>query len=241
MNSLNGLENAKSRLILALDVPNLEAANALLDRVEDQVGVIKIGLELFTSCGPKAVEEIIRRGYRVFLDLKLHDIPNTVTGAVRAAKSLGVSMLTVHTGGGLDMLVAAREAADDNILLLGVTLLTSLGRDDLAPVCIQGEPAAIVARRVELAREAGIKGIVCSPKEIIAVRERIGIQGKIVTPGIRPSGVATLDQKRAATPESAISDGADYLVVGRPISSASDPSKAANEIVCSIANSLKAK
>ena len=216
-------ESAKKRLILALDAPDLASAAALLDRLEGRVGVVKVGLELFAACGPAAVESVQARGYDVFLDLKLHDIPNTVAGAVRSANGLGVSMLTVHTGGTGPMLEAAAAAAGASLKLLGVTLLTSIGQEDLAPACITGTPASIVESRAALAAASGLGGIVCSPKEIAAVRARIGADMSIVTPGIRPGGAEMGDQKRAATPASAIGDGADYLVVGRPISQAADP------------------
>ena len=232
------MNTARKRLILALDTPDLESAASLLDRLEGQVGVVKVGLELFTACGPTAVEAVQKRGYDVFLDLKLHDIPNTVAGAVRSAGRLGVSMLTVHTGGTGPMLEAAREAADSSLKLLGVTLLTSIGEEDLAPACISGTPASIVEARASLAAASGLGGIVCSPKEIVAVRARIGKEMSIVTPGIRPGGAAMGDQKRAATPTSAISDGSDYLVVGRPITAAPNPAVSAAAIVSEIAEAL---
>jgi orotidine-5'-phosphate decarboxylase len=235
------MDNARRRLILALDVPDLDAGRALLDRVEGRVGLVKVGLELFTACGPPAVEAVRERGFEVFLDLKLHDIPATVAGAVRSARSLGVSMLTVHTGGGAEMLRRACEEAADQIRVLGVTLLTSLAADDLAPVSISGTPREVVDRRARLAVEAGCGGIVCSPREVADLRAAIGSEPAIVTPGIRPAGAATQDQKRAATPAAAIGDGADYLVVGRPIRGASDPARAAAEIVEQIATAIEAR
>lgn len=229
---------ARKRLILALDVPTIDGATGLLDSVEGHVGVIKVGLELFTACGPRAVETVRERGFDVFLDLKLHDIPNTVAGAVRTAKDLGVSMLTVHTGGGRAMLEAAAKAADGAIRILGVTVLTSLSREDLAEVGMPAEPAELVVRRAKLASEAGLGGIVCSPKEIVAVRRTIPDGMAVVTPGIRPQGAAMGDQKRAATPEAAIGDGADYLVIGRPISGAENPAEAASHIVGAMASAI---
>jgi orotidine-5'-phosphate decarboxylase len=232
-------DDPRGRLILALDVPDLDAGRALLDRVEGRVGLVKVGLELFTACGPPAVEVVAERGLGVFLDLKLHDIPATVAGAVRSARSLGVSMLTVHTGGGREMLARAAEEAGEEIRVLGVTLLTSLGAEDLPGAAIVGTPQEVVLTRARLAAEAGLGGIVCSPREVVEVRGAIGEALSIVTPGIRPKGAAAQDQKRAATPESAIGDGADYLVVGRPIRGADDPGAAADAIVREIAAALE--
>ncbi|MDD5307327.1 MAG: orotidine-5'-phosphate decarboxylase [Deltaproteobacteria bacterium] len=224
-------ERARKRLILALDVPDLAAGADLLDRVEGQVGMVKVGLEIFTACGPAAVEAVKSRGYGVFLDLKLHDIPATVAGAVRSARGLGVSMLTVHTGGGEAMLAEAVAAADGALVILGVTLLTSLSSADLPPVGIIGEPAEIVRLRASLAARMGCSGLVCSPQEVRGVRAAVGPKVTLVTPGIRPAGAETGDQKRAATPGAAIADGADYLVVGRPIRDAASPAAAARGIV----------
>lgn len=234
-------KEALSRLILALDVPNLEAAEQTLDRLEGQVGLVKVGMELFTACGPAAVEAVKKRGYDVFLDLKFHDIPNTVAGAVRMARGLGVSMLTIHTGGGRAMIARAAEEAGDDVRVLGVTLLTSMGVEDLEPVAILADPTAVVRKRAALAAEAGCGGIVCSPKEITVVREAVGPDVAIVTPGIRPSGAAVGDQKRAATPTSAIADGSDYLVVGRPIRGADNPALAASSIVDEIEKALASR
>jgi orotidine-5'-phosphate decarboxylase len=232
------IQSAKSRLILALDAPDLASAADLLDRLEGQVGVVKVGLELFTAAGPAAVEVVKKRGYNVFLDLKLHDIPNTVAGAVRSANSLGVSMLTVHIGGARAMLEAARDAANPDLMLLGVTLLTSIGAEDMPDAAIAGTPASAVETRAKLASACGLGGIVCSPKEIRNVRSIIKPSMAVVTPGIRPGGADMGDQKRAATPEAAIEDGASYLVVGRPITAAADPAKAAADIAASIAKAL---
>jgi orotidine-5'-phosphate decarboxylase len=231
-------QDARSRLILALDVSTLAAATALLDRVEGCVGMIKVGLALFTACGPAAVQEVKKRGFEVFLDLKLHDIPNTVAGAVRSARSLGASMLTLHTSGGSAMLEAAREAALGEVRLLGVTLLTSVGAGDLTTVAIAGTPEEVVWRRARLAAAASLGGVVCSPKEIALARTAIGPRRIIVTPGIRPAGAETGDQKRVATPASAIGAGSDYLVVGRPISAQPDPAEAAVAIVREMAGAL---
>lgn len=235
------LDEARKRLILALDVPGLDEADVLLDKIQGKVGLVKVGLELFTACGPAAVRAVRDRGIDVFLDLKLHDIPATVSGAVRSALALDVAMLTVHTGGSTTMLEYAVKEAGDKIKILGVTLLTSMGTDDLAPVCLSGEPPQIVTTRAALAAKCGLGGIVCSPQEVTLVRAAVGPNISIITPGIRPSGAAMGDQKRAATPASAIGDGADYLVVGRPIRGASDPAAAADAIVEEIATALQNK
>jgi orotidine-5'-phosphate decarboxylase len=235
------MTDAKNCLIFALDVSNIDEGIELLRTIHGHVGLVKIGLELFTSTGPRAVEEVKHLGFDVFLDLKLHDIPNTVAHAVKSARALGVSMLTVHTGGGEEMLRRAAEEAGDAIQILGVTLLTSLGEEDLSPVAIVPDATEVVRRRALLARKAGIDGIVCSPKEIKTVRQCIGPHGTIVTPGIRPQSAAVGDQKRAATPKTAIAEGADYLVVGRPIRTASNPAQAASNIVREIHDALNAR
>ncbi len=231
-------DDARSRLILALDAPTMESGLALLDRVKGHIGIVKVGLELFTASGPAVVSAVREVGFDVFLDLKLHDIPNTVAGAVRAVNQWGVSMLTVHTAGGSTMLSRAVSEADRGIRILGVTLLTSLGEEDLEPAAIHPNPGEVVRRRAELAARAGCGGIVCSPKEIGMVRQTVGREVAIVTPGIRPSGTADGDQKRIATPGAAISSGADYLVIGRAISQAPDPAAAAEQIVDEIERSL---
>ncbi len=232
-------DEAAGRLILALDVPDLGAARSLLEKLRGNIGMVKIGLELYTAAGPAAVELARELGCEVFLDLKLHDIPNTVGGAVRSARALGVSMLTVHAAGGGEMLRRAREAAGDELTLLAVTLLTSLDEPDLAPAALLGPPRETVRRRAELAASNGCGGVVCSPREVRLVRSAVGAGTAIVTPGIRPSGSAAGDQKRAATPRSAIADGADYLVVGRPIREAPDSLAAVGAIRGEIAAALE--
>ncbi|MBN2718405.1 MAG: orotidine-5'-phosphate decarboxylase [Deltaproteobacteria bacterium] len=235
------IDEARKRLILALDVPGLNEANVLLDKIQGKVGLVKVGLELFTACGPAAVKAVRDRGIDVFLDLKLHDIPATVGGAVRSALALDVAMLTVHTGGSTAMLTEAAKEAGASLKILGVTLLTSMGEDDLAPVCLTGKPSEIVEKRAALAAKCGLGGIVCSPKEVQLVRKAVGKDISIITPGIRPAGAAMGDQKRAATPASAIADGADYLVVGRPIRGAENPASAADAIAEEIAAALSSK
>jgi orotidine-5'-phosphate decarboxylase len=227
------------RLYVALDVERLDEAEALLDRLSGVVGGCKIGSQLFTAVGPVAVERARKRGFRVFLDLKYHDIPNTVAGAVREATRLGVFMLNVHASGGLAMMraaaeaatTAARELALTRPLVLGVTVLTSLDRRALeSEVGVPGTVEAHVLRLAERAREAGLDGCVASAREIGPLRLGLGPRWVIVTPGIRPAGRAD-DQRRTATPEAAVRAGADYLVVGRPITAADDPGVAARAIV----------
>jgi orotidine-5'-phosphate decarboxylase len=234
------------RLYVALDVERLDAAEALLERLSGVVGGCKIGSQLFTAAGPAAVERARKRGYRVFLDLKYHDIPNTVAGAVREATRLGVFMLNVHASGGLAALRAAAEAATaaaaefalPRPLVLGVTVLTSLDRRALeVEVGVHGTVEAHVLHLAGHARDAGLDGCVASPKEISPLRLALGRRWVIVTPGIRPAERDD-DQARTATPEAAARAGADYLVVGRPITAAPDPVAAAQAIVAEIRASL---
>jgi len=230
---------SKDRLFVALDVERLDEADALLDRLAGEVGGCKIGNQLFTAAGPVAVEHALKRGFRVFLDLKYHDIPNTVAGAVREATRLGVFVLNVHASGGAAMLrgaaeAAARAAKDFAVtrpLVIGVTVLTSLDRRALeTEVGVTGTVDAHVLRLAEHARAAGLDGCVASPREIRLLRNALGRAWVIVTPGIRPADRAD-DQVRTATPAAAIAAGADYLVVGRPITAVPDPVAAARAIV----------
>ncbi len=226
--------DARSRLIVALDLPDRASALGAVDRLGGHVGYFKLGYEIFVREGPRLVEEICGRGERVFLDLKLHDIPNTVRGAVRSACRLGVQMLTLHAAGGPAMLTAAREAAQSESsppLLLAVTALTSLSGDDLRLIGIGETPAEWVERLADLARRCGISGIVASCLELPRLKSRFGNDMRFVIPGIRPSGSATQDQSRTATPAEAIRQGADFLVVGRPILQAPNPSGTADLIV----------
>ena len=230
---------ALDRLFVALDVERLYEAEALLDRLSGVVGGCKIGSQLFTAAGPVAIERALKRGFRVFLDLKYHDIPNTVAGAVREATRLGVFMLNVHASGGVVMMRAAAETATraatefalPRPLVLGVTVLTSLDRRALeAEVGVPGTVAAHVLRLAERAREAGLDGCVASAREISPLRLALGPRWVIVTPGIRPVE-RNDDQARTATAGAAIRAGASYLVVGRPITAASDPGSAAHAIL----------
>jgi orotidine-5'-phosphate decarboxylase len=229
------------RVLAALDFADAEAAVDAADRLRGHVGGFKVGKQLFTARGPKVVRMLTERGDRVFLDLKFHDIPNTVAGAIASAASLGVWMVNVHASGGRAMMTAAREAAEKSAqpgrprtLVIAVTVLTSLDAAALEDIGINVEPAAHVARLARLARESGLDGVVCSPQEIELVRRECGKDFLIVTPGIRGADDAKGDQMRTATPEGAIRAGADYLVVGRPITAASDPAAAADRIAAAI-------
>lgn len=222
----------KERLIVALDVPDEERALALVDTLIGSVGMFKVGMELFTAAGPQVVTKIRQRGGAVFLDLKFHDIPNTVQGAVESATRLGVSLLTIHGLGGASMIAAAAEGArGSDTRLLAVTILTSHDRASLSQVGITGGLTEQVVSLASLAGISGADGVIASPQEILDVREVCGPNFLIVTPGIRPVGTAVGDQARVATPRSAIEAGADYIVVGRPITKASDRAAAARAIV----------
>jgi len=234
---------ARDRLFVALDVDRLDEAEGLLERLDGAVGGCKIGTQLFTAAGPIAVERALKRGFQVFLDLKYHDIPNTVAGAVREAARLGVFVLNVHASGGVAMLRAAAEAAANAAkdfavrrpLVIGVTVLTSLDRRALeTEVGVPGSVEAHVLRLAEQARAAGLDGCVASPREITLLRNALGRGFVIVTPGIRPAERRD-DQRRTATPGAAVAAGADYRVVGRPITAAPDPVSAARAIVEEIA------
>lgn len=225
---------ARDRLIVALDVANAGAANHLVDRLEDSVRWFKVGLELYIAAGPSIVESLRKRGHSVFLDLKLHDIPNTVAGAVRSAASLGVELLTLHALGGPVMMAAAQDAlaaSSQPPQLLAVTVLTSMDRAQLAAIGAPREPAQQVEMLARLGLASGIHGFVCSAEEVAALRAITGPSGVLVTPGIRPAGSESGDQKRIATPAEALRCGASYLVVGRPITQAANPAQAACEIL----------
>ena len=224
--------NARERLIVALDVPTADEARALVDRLAGQVGMFKIGSQLFTAAGPDIVREIVARGEKVFLDLKYHDIPNTVAGAVGSASRLGVSLLTLHGLGGRAMMEAAEGALPAiGLRLLAITILTSHDEAALQEVGVLLSLTDAVRRLARLAKEAGIDGVVASPHEVGHIREACGKGFLIVAPGIRPAGSQAGDQARLATPATALAAGADYLVVGRPIIEARDPAAAAAAIV----------
>jgi len=232
---MTGAPEARERLICAVDTPRLEEAALLAELLRGEVGALKLGSEFFTAHGPDGVRRIAAMGHRIFLDLKYHDIPNTVGAAVRAAAGLGCQMLTVHAAGGAAMLAAAveaaRAAAGSKLEVLAVTVLTSLAEADLAAVGQTGPIGRQVARLAALARQSGIDGVVCSPHEIAALRSGLGDDLRLVVPGVRPLWSSRDDQKRVMTPGEAIAAGADALVIGRPITRADDPVAACRRIV----------
>jgi orotidine-5'-phosphate decarboxylase len=224
--------NARERLIVALDVPSEGDARALADALAGHVGLFKVGSQLFTAAGPEIVHELVARGEKVFLDIKYHDIPNTVAGAVAAASRLGVSLMTVHALGGQAMLEAAVGATPAiGARLLAVTILTSHDQGSLGTLGLSGDVAANVQRLARMAQAAKVDGVVASPHEVALIRACCGKDFLVVTPGIRPAGARAGDQARLATPAAALAAGADYLVVGRPITEAKDPAAAADAIV----------
>jgi orotidine-5'-phosphate decarboxylase len=229
-------------IIVALDVPTTEAALGLAEQLAPVVGAFKIGSELFTSAGPEIVRRIRALGGPVFLDLKFHDIPNTVAKAVAAAVRLDVQMLTIHTGGGLEMMRAAEQAAQSAAretgraapLVLGVTVLTSMNGQALAETGCEADVGRQVERLAELALKAGLRGLVCSPLEVVRLRELLPQEVQLVTPGIRTGAEAPDDQKRTLTPREALRAGANWLVIGRPICAAPNPRAAAEQILASL-------
>ncbi len=221
----------RERLIVALDVSSASEAQKLVARIGDAAGIYKVGLQLFTVEGPGVVRDLVSSGRRVFLDLKLHDIPTTVALAVKSAAELRVDMLTIHASGGSAMLRAATEAAAGRLNLLAVTVLTSLNDEDMQEIGVSGRVSDQVLRMASLAQNAGCQGIVTSPREALMARKAMGEGFAIVTPGIRPAGADSNDQQRTATPAQAISNGVSHIVVGRPITHAADPAKAAAAII----------
>jgi len=225
------------RIIVALDFADAGEAMALVERLEPRNCALKVGKELFIAAGPEFVRRLVERGFRVFLDLKFHDIPNTVAGACAAATRLGVWMLNVHAAGGRAMLRAAREAVDRasartpvKPLLVAVTVLTSLEARDLEEIGFATEPDRLALRLARLASDCGLDGVVCSAVEAPTLRKALGGRSKLVTPGIRPPEAGMDDQARIATPAAAIANGADYLVIGRPITRDPDPRAALDRI-----------
>ena len=232
---------ASARLIVALDVPTAGSAHKIVAAIGDSASLYKVGMQLYTAEGPQIVRDLVTSGRRVFLDLKYHDIPNTVASAVRQAAALGVSMITVHASGGERMLRAAAEASAASSptsasrpLILAVTVLTSMAHDDLASTGVPGEVPDQVSRLAALAIRSGCGGIVASAQEAARLRSELGREFVIVTPGVRPSGADAGDQRRVVTPAQAIAAGADYIVVGRPITETADPAAAANAIVAEL-------
>ena len=229
----------KKRVIVALDYPDQHQALAMAAQLDPQKCRVKVGKELFTRCGPSIVEALQLKGFDVFLDLKFHDIPNTTAKAVRAAAELGVWMVNVHASGGRRMMEAARNELEQvnstDTLLIGVTVLTSMERSDLLELGIDAEPLEHVKRLAKLTESSGLHGIVCSAQEVTPLRQIIGADFKLVTPGIRPADADIGDQKRIMTPADAITAGSDYLVIGRPITKAETPIEALAKIDAELA------
>lgn len=226
------MEN-QSKVVVALDFPDAAAALNLAEQLDPAECRVKVGKELFTRSGPGTVEKLATMGFDVFLDLKYHDIPNTVASACRAAADLGVWMVNVHASGGRKMMEAARDSLshiDNAPLLIAVTVLTSMDREDLAETGLDIEPADQVIRLATLAENSGMDGVVCSPREISLLRDALRDDFRLVTPGIRPAGSASGDQKRIMTPAEAVALGSDWLVIGRPITAADDPLAALDAI-----------
>lgn len=215
---------SEPRIIVALDFSSAEQTLNLTSRLNPSLCRLKVGKELFTAAGPGLIEQLVHDGFDIFLDLKYHDIPNTVANACKAAADMGVWMINVHAMGGRKMLSAARAAiAPGTVKLIAVTLLTSMDQNDLDDIGLQGSPEQIVLRLATLTRDCGLDGVVCSALEAQPLRQKIGADFLLVTPGIRPQENTGDDQKRIATPAAAIQNGSDYLVIGRPITQAQNP------------------
>jgi orotidine-5'-phosphate decarboxylase len=233
------MPETRDRLIIALDVNSAHQAQRIVQSVGASASTFKVGKQLFTAEGPQIVRDLVSSGKKVFLDLKFHDIPNTVSSAVRQACELRVSMLTVHASGGSKMLKAAAEAAGNATLVLAVTVLTSLGDGDLSEIGIAGNVQAQVLRLGALARANGIRGLVASAHEARELRRELGEDFAIVTPGVRPAGAEKGDQARVVTPADALRAGASHIVVGRPITEADDPAVAAREILAELEGAMQ--
>lgn len=221
------------RVIVALDYPSAEPAMALVHQLDPELCRLKVGKEMFTRLGPPFIEQLCTKGFEIFLDLKFHDIPNTVAAACDAAADLGVWMINLHASGGRRMMEAASERLaqrSQRPLLVAVTILTSLSTADIHEIGFSGEPADNVLRLAQLAHSAGMDGVVCSPREAAAIRSEIGEDFLLVTPGVRPRDASVDDQRRVMTPGDAIAAGASYLVVGRPITGAAEPIEALKKI-----------
>ncbi|PNH89642.1 orotidine-5'-phosphate decarboxylase [Vibrio diazotrophicus] len=227
------------KVIVALDYDNQADALAFVSRIDPTSCRLKVGKEMFTLFGPDFVRELHKRGFSVFLDLKFHDIPNTCSKAVKAAAELGVWMVNVHASGGERMMAASREILEpygkDRPLLIGVTVLTSMEQSDLAGIGLDVKPQEQVMRLATLTKNAGLDGVVCSAQESQMLKQSLGKEFKLVTPGIRPAGADVGDQRRIMTPYEAVQAGSDYLVIGRPITQATDPAAVLAEINASLA------
>ena len=228
------MTNAADKIIVALDVPSKKQALGLVEQLHNEISFFKIGLQLFTAVGPDVVREVLGTGAKVFLDLKLYDIPNTVAHAVESAANLGVQMLTIHLSGGEAMVTAAVAAGPKKMSILGVTVLTSLDETAIRALGISSTIEEQVSRLAKMGVAAGIDGLVVSPHEIEVLRPQFGHDIELVVPGIRPSWSETADQKRVMTPREALDAGADYLVIGRPIITHSSPREAVAKIVAEI-------
>jgi orotidine-5'-phosphate decarboxylase len=223
-----------SPIIVALDYPDAAAAIAMARRLSPELCRVKVGKELFTAAGPGLLEQLTSLGYQVFLDLKFHDIPNTVAGAVRAAANLGVWMVNVHASGGERMMLAARDSLagiSGAPLLIAVTVLTSMTAADLAQVGVGVEPRLQVAQLARLSRDSGMDGVVCSARECDMLRAQLGADFLLVTPGIRPADAGSDDQRRVVSPAQAMTSGSNYLVIGRPITRSDEPVQKLVEII----------
>ena len=229
----------KNPIFCAIDTVDVDAARAAAAKLSGLIGGIKLGLEFFTAKGGDGVKTVMDgTDLPLFLDLKFHDIPNTVAGAVRGIASLSPAFFTIHAGGGAAMMRAAVEAAGGRSKVLAVTILTSLSEADMAPLGIEGHVADQVKRLADLAQASGVDGLVCSPQEVALLRRHLGSEMALVVPGIRPAGSAADDQVRTLTPAQALSAGADHLVIGRPITAAADPAQAAKAILASLSEKV---
>jgi orotidine-5'-phosphate decarboxylase len=238
------MNDTANPIFVALDTPSRERALMLAEAVRPYVGGFKVGLEFISAQGPEGIRAVVALGLPVFADVKFHDIPNTVAGAVRSLAPVGPAMINLHASGGAAMMKAAAEAAAEfssRPKILAVTVLTSLERADLENMGISGTPLDQVVRLATLAQSCGLDGIICSPQEIAAVRDTCGPDFLIVTPGVRPAGASLDDQRRVTTPVRALQAGADYLVIGRPITGAADPREAAREIASDLSGALAAR
>ena len=237
-NNTNNKDLNTSPIVVALDYADKSSALAFADKIDPRDCRLKIGKEMFTHFGPQMVKDLQTRGFDVFLDLKFHDIPNTTARAVAAAADLGVWMVNVHASGGARMMTAAREAlapfGKDAPLLIAVTVLTSLEDNDLADLGIELSPADYAERLARLTRDCGLDGVVCSAQEATRFKSALGQAFKLVTPGIRPAGSKTDDQRRVMTPQDALAAGVDYMVIGRPITQSADPAQTLREILASL-------